>query len=240
MKKIIITKEQLDEAINKAGGNIRNVSEAFKMSRDIVYKFIKEHDSQGVVDEARVDLTERGRLVLREMFIENATNLHNNFYSYVDVKYKNNKIDVRIICPKHGAFMQTPNTHLEGRGCNKCGRDRTLKALRNKPNTFSHSEWCKMSDEADGSPKVYIIKIWNDEEVFYKVGKTFKTVTERFKGGRLPYDYVVIDVIEGSGPHISKLEVEMQKINEDNRYVPKIKFGGMYECFTKIKGYGKD
>jgi len=36
------------------------------------------------------------------------------------VKYENDKIKVKIICPKHGIFEQTPNSHLQSHGCNQC------------------------------------------------------------------------------------------------------------------------
>ena len=42
-------------------------------------------------------------------------------YDYTLVKYKNNHEKVTIICPKHGAFHQRPNNHLNGAGCPKCG-----------------------------------------------------------------------------------------------------------------------
>lgn len=34
--------------------------------------------------------------------------------------YENTKTKVCIICPKHGEFWQTPNSHLSGKGCPKC------------------------------------------------------------------------------------------------------------------------
>ena len=47
--------------------------------------------------------------------------LHNNFYSYDKESYKNNHTKMRIICPIHGEFWQTPNSHLNGNGCKRCG-----------------------------------------------------------------------------------------------------------------------
>jgi len=46
---------------------------------------------------------------------------HNNFYDYSLVEYVNNKTKIKIICPIHGVFEQTPNNHLQGNGCLKCG-----------------------------------------------------------------------------------------------------------------------
>ena len=52
-------------------------------------------------------------------FIERANKIHNNFYSYPD-KYVNNRKKMKIICPIHGEFYQTPKAHLNGQGCPKC------------------------------------------------------------------------------------------------------------------------
>lgn len=55
-----------------------------------------------------------------ENFIEKAKQIHGNKYDYSLVEYKNNKTKVKIICPIHGVFEQTPNCHLSLQGCPKC------------------------------------------------------------------------------------------------------------------------
>ena len=54
-------------------------------------------------------------------FIKKAAKRHNNQYDYTKVKYKRHNQKVNIICKKHGEFLQTPNAHLNGQGCPKCG-----------------------------------------------------------------------------------------------------------------------
>ena len=53
-------------------------------------------------------------------FIKLAQDVHSNIYDYSDVKYKNCKIKINIICLEHGIFEQTPDSHLRGHGCPKC------------------------------------------------------------------------------------------------------------------------
>ena len=53
-------------------------------------------------------------------FIEKANEIHKHKYDYSLVNYINNKTKVKIICPIHGEFEQTPNNHLRSGGCNKC------------------------------------------------------------------------------------------------------------------------
>lgn len=53
-------------------------------------------------------------------FIERANDIHNNYYNYSFVQYKNAHTKIKIICPKHGSFEQVPYSHLNGNGCKKC------------------------------------------------------------------------------------------------------------------------
>lgn len=55
-----------------------------------------------------------------ERFIIKAQNKHKNKYDYSKVKYNTCKQKVCIICPEHGEFWQTPDNHLQGRGCPVC------------------------------------------------------------------------------------------------------------------------
>ena len=56
-----------------------------------------------------------------EQFIKRATDTHNNKYNYSLVEYKNNHTKIKIICPEHGIFEQTPHNHLDNTaGCKKC------------------------------------------------------------------------------------------------------------------------
>ena len=56
-----------------------------------------------------------------EEFIRKAIEIHGNKYDYSKSEYINSKTDICIICPEHGEFWQTPNKHLNGQGCPKCG-----------------------------------------------------------------------------------------------------------------------
>lgn len=53
----------------------------------------------------------------KQDFIERARSVHGNKYDYSKVEYINNSTKVVIICPVHGEFLQTPNKHMQGRGC---------------------------------------------------------------------------------------------------------------------------
>lgn len=58
----------------------------------------------------------------QEDFIKQSQKVHGERYDYSKVQYEKSDKKVCIICPEHGTFWQTPGSHLQGRGCPKCGR----------------------------------------------------------------------------------------------------------------------
>ena len=55
-----------------------------------------------------------------ESFIEKAKEVHGHKYDYSMVEYVNAATKVKIVCPEHGVFEQTPAAHLHGAGCPEC------------------------------------------------------------------------------------------------------------------------
>lgn len=65
-------------------------------------------------------------------FINKANLVHGNKFEYSEVEYVKSNNKVKIICPIHGVFEQTPNNHLNGRGCPICSSmSRVLKQSSN-------------------------------------------------------------------------------------------------------------
>ena len=60
----------------------------------------------------------------KQKFIEKATKIFGNKYDYSQVEYISERTKVKIICPIHGEFWQTPQTHLLSEGCQKCRREK--------------------------------------------------------------------------------------------------------------------
>jgi very-short-patch-repair endonuclease len=80
-----------------------------------------------------------GNSVLTDIneFILKANNVHNDKYDYSLVVYINSKTPVDIICPIHGLLQQTPDNHLSGHGCPKCGFEISADYKKNiAKNTF--------------------------------------------------------------------------------------------------------
>lgn len=64
----------------------------------------------------------------RDSFISKAASIHNNLYDYSKVIYVNSHTYIDIICNRCGkTFQQTPNAHLQGKGCNACASKSKLE-----------------------------------------------------------------------------------------------------------------
>lgn len=143
---------------------------------------------------------------------------------------------ITFICNIHGEFEQTPKDHLKS-CCTQCGREKSNEHHRKNPTGWDSTSWQKCAEKSKNfdSFKVYIIKCWNEKEVFYKIGKTFKTVAKRFSYNAIPYNYEIIDIfVFESAKEASIFEKYLQKENKRYKYYPQNKFDGFFECFTSV------
>ena len=89
-------------------------------------------------------------------FIKKAIEVHGNKYDYSKVIYIDTNTKVSIICPKHGEFWQTPNVHLQGHGCPKCGKDSSSTLSRKNVDEFINEARKIHGDKYDYSKVEYI------------------------------------------------------------------------------------
>lgn len=162
-----------------------------------------------------------------EEFASKALSVHLGKYSYEKVNYVNAKKKVTITCPHHGDFKQTPNDHLNGCGCRHC---------RTENIGWTDSKWKEQASNSKhfSGFKVYIVKIFDGEESFIKIGKTFVGIPSRFGEISLYYNYKVLEVIEADADSICKMERKYQRENKEYKYSPSITFNGHTECFSKV------
>lgn len=75
-----------------------------------------------------------GKKLTTNEFIEKSKRIHGKKYDYSLVDYKGCQDKVIIICKIHGKFLQTPNSHLNKRGCPKCADEYTSKLFLKNEN----------------------------------------------------------------------------------------------------------
>lgn len=69
-------------------------------------------------------------------FIEKAKKIHGDKYNYSKFIYINSQIKGIIICPTHGEFLQTPNSHLRKSECPICGNQQGHQKQTSNINIF--------------------------------------------------------------------------------------------------------
>jgi hypothetical protein len=65
----------------------------------------------------------------KEQFVDIANKIHNWRYQYPD-EYLGCKIKLRIICPIHGEFFQTPENHIRKYKCSSCPHCRNSQKIK--------------------------------------------------------------------------------------------------------------
>ncbi len=94
----------------------------------------------------------------KEDFIEKSKKFHGDRYDYSLVNYINNREKVKIICKKHGEFLQKPNNHLDGKqGCPKCKNSIGETKVENwlKTNNFEYIPQKRFKDCIDKRSLVF-------------------------------------------------------------------------------------
>lgn len=164
-----------------------------------------------------------------EDFIAKARILHKGKYDYSEVEYKASKAEVRIICPLHGVFKQTPNQHLKGHGCPICGRSRT----RTTTQDFIKKAIKVHGDTYDYSKVKYSSYRENVQIVCKKHGSFLQTPHKHLRGLGCPHcmivrkpDKVYIFVDDLQSPNLMKIgisadvEKRLQKVKSGREATP--------------------
>lgn len=201
------------------------------------YTYILSKDSAGIIYNTRPSNLLRGFVPTitsakypNECFKIKAQKIHGDKYDYSKINYVNAIENIDIICNIHGVFNQQANSHLQGSGCPECAKYINSSG-------FSRNEWVENglhSKHFDGF-KIYIIKCWNNDECFIKIGRTYTKMYNRFRNGNtiiLPYHYKVLDIIEGDGYYIYDLENYIHSELFKFKYIPAKNFNGCTECFN--------
>lgn len=173
---------------------------------------------------------EKGHKILTiDSIIARAKVIHNNKFDYsLFTEYQDyHKQKIPIICPDHGLFYQGIGKHLGGQnGCKGC-----LQHI----NPYSKTEWIKIAK--DRLATFYVLKCYNEEETFYKIGLTLRTVKLRYKTKKLmPYKYEIVKEVMGPPEDIWELEKQTMRDLKEYKYSPKISFDGSFsECFSRYE-----
>jgi hypothetical protein len=85
-----------------------------------------------------------------EQIVEKFKKVHGGKYDYSQVVYHKLIEPVKIVCPKHGIFEQSPHAHLKGQGCPLCGVE-----SRVSKRTYNNEKFIKKAREIHGDKYDY-------------------------------------------------------------------------------------
>ncbi|MFW6226075.1 MAG: hypothetical protein ACOC3V_03880, partial [bacterium] len=124
----------------------------------------------------------KNKKLTNEEFILKSNEIHGGKYNYSLIDYKNAHTKVKIICNTHNIFEQSPQSHLNGRGCPSCykskGEDVIMEYLVNNKIVFNFqktfNDCCdKRKLKFDFYLPKYNICIEYDGEQHYRVVNRF-------------------------------------------------------------------
>ena len=95
------------------------------------YKNPKDHLNKSGCSKCYDSRRWKNRKKSLEEFVSNAMLLHKSKYDYSKFIYINCMTKGIIICPKHGEFHQSPNSHLKESGCPKCSISKGEQKISN-------------------------------------------------------------------------------------------------------------
>ena len=161
-------------------------------------------------------------------FVTKAIETHENTYDYTDTVYIDADTKIAIRCPKHGIWKQAPFSHLAGHGCPGCKAE-------DAPGSYTITGADR--GDFDGKKfKVYLVRLSDEAESFYKIGLTVQTIVQRNPADN-KYAVRILDILEDIEPS-QAVDFEqsylMNKIVAQSAYEPKKKFGGWTECFKTL------
>lgn len=163
-----------------------------------------------------------GSRLNRDRVLSDFNKVHGFEFIYDKFKYKNDYTKSIVTCRDHGDFSITPNSHKNGTKCPYCSQERV---------GFGRSKFIKCASRGGGIAVMYLIKVFDENEIFYKVGISTE-LRERFIRSPIPYGFEVLMVVEGDASLIWGMEKDVHRALFDFKYKPGKKFSGYRECFS--------
>jgi very-short-patch-repair endonuclease len=188
----------------------------------------------------------KGRNLSREDIILLFREKHGDKYDYSKVEYRKMMEKVCIICPEHGEFWQSPQKHINGQGCPKCGGT----VVMGKEEFISRSNI--LHNGKYRYEKIHYVNNKTKVEITcLKHGSFWQTPFNHLKGHGCPkcvdntsvYENEICDFIQGLGIKVIKSDRTIITPYELDIVLPEkniaIEFDGLYWHSSKKvdKGY---
>lgn len=180
MPKKLTTEEWINKARIKHGDKYDYSKSVYTGSRDRIIITCPKHGDFTAISGLHISrgdgcpecasLAKSSKLSLsNEEFINRLRDMFGDNYDYSKVKYNGTRGYVTIVCPKHGEFWQTPNSHIQGSGCPSCssskGEEEVCNILLSNGIKFIREYTIQVPNEINTLILIFtyqnIIPLWN-------------------------------------------------------------------------------
>lgn len=202
---ILTTEEFIEKAKKVHNGEYVYASTVYTGGRNKVKILCKVHGeftqiasnhlSGGGCVECQRRKASEARLLSKDTVIASFIEAHGYKYDYSEVEYLGTYSRVKILCPIHGPFYQSPSTHKTGCGCHTCNRT-----------GFDFS----------AKSTLYYLEVLDGKA--YKIGITNRSVKERFTKTDLSKIRVMATWEFTNGLRCYKVEQELLKTFKEHRW----------------------
>lgn len=176
---------------------------------------------RGCFECAKIKRILNCKKITTESFIQRVSIIHNNKYDYSKSIFINLNDKLIITCLTHDEFLQTPNNHLLGYGCKKCGFSKRVGTYSEKNAENNKTNWVNIK------ATLYVF----ETKDFIKVGIT-KNLKDRFKKFKF-LDFNIVKIYDTNLYVASILENQLKKKYQNDKFDCGYKFGGYTELYNK-------
>jgi group I intron endonuclease len=115
-----------DYSITVYKGARKPIEYICKVHGKVIQSYATNHLRGKGCSKCRISKGAKTRTKSYDSFLKKAKIIHNNLYEYPKTGYVNRKTKIIILCKRcNESFLQTPENHLEGKGCNSCNRKKS-------------------------------------------------------------------------------------------------------------------
>jgi hypothetical protein len=145
------------------------------------------------------------------------------------VYYKKNDFwRFHLHCNKCGKEWHAPLKSIkENCGCPSCNKATNGRLYNPTIAERNKDKWSKID------AIVYVIRLSDDKEDFYKIGLTSRQTMDR--AFEMPYKVDVLAEIKTNLYDACLIENQLHEHNKKSSYIPMKKFNGYTECFTHVR-----
>ena len=151
----------------------------------------------------------KNRRIDFETFKTKSNEVHNNKYVYIKEEFVKIDKKTKIICPIHGEFWQTPESHMNGHGCPACKKEKLAQLRKSEFGDFEEKARMVHGNIYDYSESKYVDSKTKVCIICPIHGKFWQSPNVHLRGYGCPKCH--ISQLEKSTEHL------LQKMNVDNQ-----------------------